>query len=249
MEDDAYIGGAIAGLLYLVAGTRLARLSVRTGEAPERLLGLTFLVWSFSYLFWQLAIALGNESLDTALFFISRLATVTGVFTLALFLRVVFRNQASWARWLVAVVALCSVVGIGGSLWVGDWESTRPLSNPWYWVEALSGITVTAWMGVEGVTQYFRARQRLQLGLCEPLVCNRYLLWSLVAASWMSLAVVVPINDITFELTGVWLATLDVLLGIFEFCGIALIWFVFFPPRFYQRWIEGSAGSARAGAG
>jgi hypothetical protein len=50
MEENAYIGGAIAGLFYLIAGIRLFRLSLRTGEAPERLLGVTFLVWSLSYL-------------------------------------------------------------------------------------------------------------------------------------------------------------------------------------------------------
>ena len=45
MEESAYIGGVIAGLAFFIAGFRLVRLSVRTGEAPERLLGATFLVW------------------------------------------------------------------------------------------------------------------------------------------------------------------------------------------------------------
>ncbi len=61
MEESAYIGGVIAGLFYLVAGIRLVRLSLRTHEAPERLLGATLLLWSLSYLFWQLPIALANE--------------------------------------------------------------------------------------------------------------------------------------------------------------------------------------------
>jgi hypothetical protein len=249
MEDNAYIGGAIAGLVYLVAGIRLTRLSMRTGEAPERLLGITFLVWSFSYLFWQLAIALGNESLVTPLSFISRLATETGLITFALFLRTVFRKQERWALWLVAIVALCSVVGIAGSLRVGDWESTRPLSNPWYWVEAGSGLISTLWMGIEGVAQYVKARQRLRFGLCERLVCNRYLLWSVTAVAWLVLEVVVAVNDITFERTGVWLPTLDALLGAFELLGIALIWFVFFPPTAYRRWLDRSPETARAGEG
>jgi hypothetical protein len=102
-------------------------------------------------------------------------------------------------------------------------------------------------MGAEGVSQYLKARQRLRLGLCEPLVCNRYLLWSLTAAFWLAMEAVVAANDVTYELTGVWPASLDLLLGIFEFSGIALIWFVFFPPRFYQRWLDDSAETALAG--
>jgi hypothetical protein len=247
MEDNAYIGGSIAELVFLIAGIRLARLSVRTSEAPERLLGAAFLVWSLSYLFWQLPIALGNESsLATPLFFISRLASDAGTLIFALFIRVVFRKQERWAVWLVAIVALCAVFGIVGSLSVGDWESTRPLSNPWYWVEMGCGGIVSVWMGAEGVSQYIRSRQRLRLGLCEPLACNRYLLWSLTAVTWLILDVVVIANDVTFELTRVWLASLDILLGSLEFGGIALIWLVFFPPRFYRRWISDAASTAQA---
>ena len=50
MEESAYIGGVVAGIGFLIAGVRLYRLSVRTSEASERLLGVAFLVWSLSYL-------------------------------------------------------------------------------------------------------------------------------------------------------------------------------------------------------
>ena len=39
MEGDAYLGELASGIIYLLAGTRLVLLGVRTGEAPERLLG------------------------------------------------------------------------------------------------------------------------------------------------------------------------------------------------------------------
>jgi hypothetical protein len=34
---------------------------------------------------------------------------------------------------------------------------------------------------------------------------------------------------------------MDSLMGALELAAIALIWFVFFPPRVYQRWIDGAA--------
>jgi hypothetical protein len=52
MEEGAYIGGVIAGLAFLIAGVRLSRLSLRTREAPERLLGVTFLLWGLAGVTW-----------------------------------------------------------------------------------------------------------------------------------------------------------------------------------------------------
>ena len=44
MEEQAYVGELISALVYLYAGMLLLRLSSRTGEVPERLLGAMFLV-------------------------------------------------------------------------------------------------------------------------------------------------------------------------------------------------------------
>ncbi len=43
MEDHAYIGELLAGIVYLIAGVRLFWLGQRTGEVPEKLLGVAFL--------------------------------------------------------------------------------------------------------------------------------------------------------------------------------------------------------------
>jgi hypothetical protein len=247
MEDNAYIGGAIAGFVYLIAGARLIRLSIKTSELPERLLGATFLVWSVSYLFWQLAIALGNESLVTPFLFIGHLAAEAGQLTFLLFMWLVFRRRERWALWLVAGLALCSMIGVGGSIWVGDLESTSPLSNPFYWMEILSGTGLEVWTLAEGFNHYRMARQRLRLGLCDPLVCNRYLLWGLTGLIWTILEVVIVANDIVYELTGVWVATMDYLLAGLELGAIAMIWLVFFPPRFYQQWVGNTAETVQAG--
>lgn len=43
MEQSAYLGSAIAGLVYCALGARLLRLGCRGETAPERVLGLAFL--------------------------------------------------------------------------------------------------------------------------------------------------------------------------------------------------------------
>ena len=101
-------------------------------------------------------------------------------------------------------------------------------------------------MASEGFGQYRTARQRLRLGLCEPLVCNRYLLWGLVGAIWMIWEVASTAQLIEYQIIQVWSATMDSLVGGLEIGAIALIWLVFFPPAVDRRWINRAAPAAVA---
>jgi hypothetical protein len=238
MEESAYIGAVIAGLAFLIAGFRLSRLSLRTGEAPERLLGAAFLLWGFSYLVWELPIILVDESITRPCLVAGRLLNDFGIVASVLFLRLVFRRQEPWGWWLVAGTTLTLLGGLAGSVAVGDWEGVVPLDNAWWWLEEVGSVTSVVWMCAEGFSQYRKARQRLKLGLCDPLVCNRYLLWGLAGATWTLLDFVVVVQTIEYQRTQVWSATLDSLVGGIEIGVIAMIWLVFFPPAFYRRWIN-----------
>ncbi|MBW2493219.1 MAG: hypothetical protein JRE43_00570 [Deltaproteobacteria bacterium] len=242
MEGDGYIGGAIAGLVYFVAGYRMLRLSFKTKESPERLLGAMFLFWSIAYLFWYLGLALDETPLATPLMFVENTTDQAGQIALVLFLRLVFRRDERWAGWLTAVMVGAIVLGVVSSAWVGDLEGIRPLSNPWYPLLNVH-LVVTFWLMIEGIRHYRMARQRMRLDLCKPLDCNRYLLWGLTGAVWLAVDFGALVGEILYEETGVWSPTLDTMIGAGELVAIALIWFVFFPPGAYQRWIERS-GSA-----
>ncbi len=58
MEESTFIAETIAGVVFLVIGVRLLKLSMKTGEKPERLLGVTFLLWGLCYQFFGLPIIL-----------------------------------------------------------------------------------------------------------------------------------------------------------------------------------------------
>ena len=49
MEEHAYLGGLIAGLVYFAAGVRLIRLSWKSQKSPELMLGASFVLWGLSY--------------------------------------------------------------------------------------------------------------------------------------------------------------------------------------------------------
>jgi hypothetical protein len=246
MEDSVYIGESVAGLVSLFVGIRLLRLAHRTGKSPERLLGAGFLAWGLAYLISSVPDALGGESWLRPFYFSGRLLDAAGIVAYACFTWCVFRKYDAWGLWMVAGATGCLIAGLVGSVWVGDWEGVYPIRNPWWWAEWV-GITATdAWMGTEALVQYGKTRQRLKLGLCDPVLCNRFLLFGIASVLWVMLQFVVIVQAIEHEITQRWSGTGDFLVAGLEIVAMAMICLVFFPPAFYRRWIHAAAPVARA---
>jgi hypothetical protein len=245
VEGSAYIGSAAAGLVYFVLAARLVPLGIRTRSAAEWLLGLTFLVWALSYVLWIFGIALQDQpALESQLFIASRLATNMGNAVIAFFPLLAFRRGSTWAKWLSASIAICMVVGTAGSIWTGDPEGVKPLTNAWWWLEWIGEIAPSIWIGVEGLHHYGTARPRVRLGLCEPIVGHRFLLWGIAGVFWTLLSFVVVGHYVEFWVTHSWSATMDQLVGFCEIAALTMIWLVYFAPAVYQRRINASAVSA-----
>ena len=89
----------------------------------------------------------------------------------------------------------------------------------------------------------------MRLGLCDPVVCNRYLLWGFFGAgqSFVNLAVIPQYYE--YEHGGAFSSTWDVVLAAGEIFSLAMILLIFFSPAFYQRWIRGSAAAVEATEG
>jgi hypothetical protein len=245
MEGNAYIGSAIAGLVYFVLGARLVRLGSRTGSAAEWLLGLTFLIWTLSYTLWVIAIALqGQPALESQLLIASRLATNLGGVGFVFFPLLAFRRGSTWAKWLSASGAICLIIGSVGSIWVGDPEGIEPLSNVWWWFDWIGEIAPAIWIGVEGLHHYGTTRPRVRLGLCEPIVAHRFLLWGIAGVFWTLLDFVIVGQYVEFWATHSWSATLDSLVGFCEIAALAMIWLAFFTPARYRRMVNRPVVSA-----
>jgi hypothetical protein len=167
---------------------------------------------------------------------------------LAVFTRRVFRPEGAWASWLVYGTAILLIVGVGGSVWSGDLEGFS-ISSRWFWAE-WAGYTIPfAWAGVEAFAHHRRARRRLRMGLCDSLVCNRYLLWGCFGAMQVLVWVAIVRSYIEYEQQGAFSATWDALISAGEISSLALIWLIFFPPAFYRRWIQGAAAVTKTAEG
>jgi len=243
MEQHAFTMEAIAGVICLIVGLRLFFLSRQTGQAPEYFISLTFLSWALGCALYDIPYAFteGDQSVAPFFAFTSILAFNLGNVALALFTKEVFRKQQRWADWLVVAIAVCFVLGLAGSAWVGDWDQLDPVANPGYWPQTVGDLAVPIWMGIEGITHYVKARRRLEIGLCTPLTCHYFLLWGLAGALWSILEIVVVVQDFIYLSAGDWSGALGIANGLLEIVPIGMVWLVFFAPAGYRRWIDGVA--------
>lgn len=245
--------GLICLLLYtvtsLVVGTRLLARARRSRGWPEFLMGLTYTA----------APGLGYPLVITAVLWPTREASLTatvvgqilvifGCSAFMIFNAKVFRPSAGWALSLAYVGV--SVIVAGGCAVILAHVSTADLALAVDRGRSGTAAMLTAlgagyaWTAFEGIRYNRMLRKRIALGLAEPIVANRFLLWALagiVATLWNTVSVYYllsganigthPVPLLATSLGGLFSAVLQVL--------------IFMPPARYVRWIE-SDRAARA---
>lgn len=246
MEDSSFLVQLLAGVFYIAASVPLFRRAARSGERPEHLLAGAFLLFGISYLFYQLPMTEAFNALWVEFTVIGRLTTAVGLILIAFFTRLAFRKDARWAKWLAHGCALLMILGVAVSFAEGDWEGYRPLSSVGFWFEWVGLTAPGVWVAVEGFTHYRRAARRMALGLCDPIVANRFFIWGLFGIGLVgSTTVVIPMN-IEYERYGAFSVWADATSGATEMFTIATVWFAFYPPAFYRRWVGRRALAADA---
>jgi hypothetical protein len=131
------------------------------------------------------------------------------------------------------------VFGVGSSVLIGDWEGFS-LGNPFFWFEWVGYTVPFMWAGMEAFGEYRSSLRRHRVGLCDRMVCNRLLLWSIFGTAQVALSVILLQMYSNYETTNTFSALLDRMTALIEFVSLGLVWLVFFPPRFYQKFISGS---------
>ncbi|HXV37347.1 MAG TPA: hypothetical protein VEC18_09365 [Myxococcota bacterium] len=247
MDDAAFIVELLAGIFFTIAAVPLLRLAARTRQYPERMLGITFLLFGISYLFYEAPYLIQREELFAPLSFGGRLLWNASVLTTALFTREVFHRERRWSRPLLWGITALLLVGIAISIQQGDLEGMAPNGNPGFWLEWIGQVIPFLWVVSAALTEYASARRRVRIGLANPLVCNRYLLFACFGfAQLATIALLVPMFDSVETNDGAIPHLLDQLMGAFEMLTLAIIWLAFFPPRCYREWIALAAARSAA---
>jgi hypothetical protein len=235
MEEYAYLASIFASAVYLYASVRLLRLNRRTSERAELLLGLYFGLSSAYYLAYNLPSLFGLAAWSTSAEWTIEWLYVLGVFPYLLFIRSAFRPGDSWASVLVAA---CSVVLLTGTaMGAIDGRGVYALDNPWFLTQWVGYTAPCVWMCWEALLSRQGAQKRVRIGLCPPVVANRYLLLALFGG----FQIFACLADLSYaaDLDGGQTASLfsNALLGGTEIASVAVLWFAFFPPPFYTNWI------------
>jgi hypothetical protein len=237
----ALLGAAM--LLFVVTcsavGVRLLWLARSGGGRPAWLCGHGFSL--IAIIGFPLGVLSGNGfaaagEVHLPLAAVSLLANGLGIGCFFLFTVSVFRPGALWAHTLAgaAIAAMAmSCVGILAAVALAP-DDVSSFAVAYGWSATFQWICVLCfgWMGVEGLGEWLRSRRRLALGLSDPVVSNRLLMWGLFGVSTTLLCLVLA----AVQMSGQPTATSPVAqLGqaLFGVVSSAAAGLAFFPPRAY----------------
>jgi len=237
-------------LVGITVGVRLVQLGRRERLVPELSAGLGLLLLTVLGLpisaVGRLP-ALVGSSLGSLLLGLGLLVTGAGIWLLYVFTWRVFRPESKLTRAIVTGVALAIGCVVGGFVHADGQGQTLaeilPHTRPW--ACAIVGLVVGAfgWTGLESLHYYRLQRRRLRLGLADPVVANRFLLW---AVAGLATAV------LCLAILGYLLAGLVVLRDPLPLLTVAVAcafmsgaWYLaFFPPRRYLAYLRDRAAAA-----
>ncbi len=231
------IGFASFLVVSLTVGTRLLLQARRTRKLPELAMGLNFVLAGFL----GYALLVGAESLHL---FPGRLAgfgsffgvsgiSIGGVFV-GLFTQQVFHPKSRVAQGVLALIAGWLGLAIFGA-WVLNVEKAQLGTGVWLgqWGAHLGLLAAYGWSTGASLRYYALMRRRVQIGVGDPFVANRFLLWGIGTLA----TVAVTLLYATMQLFGHYQLPAS-LVGISS--GLMLVtaiaeWLAFFPPHSYRK--------------
>lgn len=268
---------AITGIVLLakfilagIVGTRLLRIPSESRVAPERLLGLFFLVANVlggvlvtaAYGVWASMGRAETTGWVNQLHGMGQLGMSFGYAMVILFTQQTFYPGSRTARTTAwSVIALLAISLLARVLHEGFAISIEP--GPFHWVGYGCRMFALVWASWAAFDYWTRMRRRVVLGLGDPLVANRFLLWGLWASGNFMTAFSEPIARVLYGwFAGGSAASAEAIQGIggplitITLCITSVLalyttivlWLAFFPTERYRSWILDRAQRSRAPA-
>jgi hypothetical protein len=242
MEAIGLLGFVALIAASFAVGFRLLRLGSRTHQLPELMIGGAFV---FAGGVPGVLIALADDGSRAsvhampggALFAAINVSLLLGASMLTFFTWRVFRPSEGWGALLFAGVVAGLAIGHGGGAFAA-FGVAAPLAATFAWIGIAFRVAAYTWACTEALREYFAARRRCAIGLADPLVANRMLLWAIglgaVLAIWVheGVTLVVGRGPATYLVVA--------LLG---FVCAGSLWLAFFPPASYRRRFAAAGGA------
>jgi hypothetical protein len=251
-------------VLSLVVGLRLLALSRRGGwPAPELSLAIYFLVSAFLGTPPQVVVygGMGDPRLAVpdawarGLLAFAVLAMAIGAAGAYVFTWKTFRPDRLFAK--AIVVAGCGCLALGYAIEaVREGFAPVMFAGPGHWIGWLGRTMATFGVAFESFRYWLLLRRRLRLGLADPVVTNRFLLWAVWAACAtlnfvadlasralyrLVFGTIQPVPEYLAQTVAPTIAVTMVLGAV----SALTLFLTFFPTPAYLRWVT-SRAAARA---
>ena len=225
----------------LWVGVRLLAQWGRTRELPELLLGLGVLgigPVGFGFLLLAAAAGANDPRAPSVLAGISAVAVGGGASSKAIFNWKIYHPTSRAA----AAVAFAAIAGLAVAV-VADGFTTGFAPGSWMkpgWILVRQAvqIAVLLWGAAEALVWWRRMRRRVSVGLGDPLVASRFLLWGIGAgmAGFGSLfGTVIGV----IEGRGMnELPELTVMLSLFGMVSAVALWLAFATPQWFKQRVQ-----------
>jgi hypothetical protein len=248
MKPVALVCVGLFMITSLYVGIRVIGRWLKTRKLPELLLGIALLsIGFFSFALGTIGKLLfeGTESLRGVLTLIGLSTECCGVLALIAFAWRVFHADETWATLVAGLLAACVAGAYVGEVASGQYlryADSVPISGPFVPLGLGARGLGPAWMAFECFRYHGMLKKRARLGLAEPFVVHRVLLWGLaIGASALAYATSVA-HRLVYG-TGLreheWAVAIVAGLALVSALGIAL---AFVPPRAYRDYIERRGG-------
>ena len=227
-------------LVGLFVGTWLVRLSLRTGQQPELLVGVSILglgPLGFAPIVIALAFLDVSPAAATSLVAIGSAAMATGGACAAWFTVCVFHPSSPTAQriggtMVAGCLLLWATSGAGGGFDLREGVSLPGQLN------ILLRAAILGWSSAESFRHWARLRKRLRLGLAEPVLTNRFALWGTAtggAAIGNLIAFASAMIDIRALAAG---DLLNLTISLIGFIATPCMFLAFSPPKAYRRYLR-----------
>lgn len=249
MKAFVFVAIGLQAIVSLVVGVRLLRLALSSRQIPELSLSLnTLLLPAVGFPMMVASLAMEKFGIPGSLIAhtLGGVATAVAGSMAWVFTWRVFRPGSRLAAFatLCAIVVFLAVVALATGVVVEhSIENAGPHMGRWVLGFPLAGLVGNGWAMAESFSCFAAMRKRLRLGLADPVVCNRFLVFSILTACWtmaMScLFVVLWMQASPFETS--WFVAVTSVAGVVNASCLVL---AFMPPRGYTDRIRGSAAPA-----
>jgi hypothetical protein len=177
------------------------------------------------------------------------LITAAGLSSFFAFTLTTFRIRTPWAWALTILSILALAVSCFAQIDVlataDPAASSAEVTLAWSRVVSCVSSICYAWLGAEGLLEWSKSRRRVALGLSDPVVSNRFLMWGLFGVSTTCLTLfLLVLSMISAE--GSRSATGQVGMTAFGILSSIAAALAFFPPQAYKRRIQARAAAAGA---